>query len=52
MVGYRGQEGLMIRAVRAVFQQAADLASSRIYTIKMSYLEVPCNRAPSPIDYL
>ncbi len=40
MVGYRGQEGLMIRAVRAVFQQAADLASSRIYTIKMSYLEV------------
>ena len=40
MVGYRGQEGLMIRAVRAVFQQAAELASSRIYTIKMSYLEV------------
>jgi kinesin family protein 18/19 len=40
MVGYRGQEGLMIRAVRSVFQQAADMASSRIYTIKMSYLEV------------
>jgi kinesin family protein 18/19 len=40
MVGYRGQEGLMIRAVRSVFQQAADLAGSRIYTIKMSYLEV------------
>ncbi len=30
----------MIRAVRSVFQQATDLASSRIYTIKMSYLEV------------
>ncbi len=51
MVGYRGQEGLMIRAVRAVFQQAADLASSRIYTIKMSYLEVR-NRPPSLSDYL
>jgi kinesin family protein 18/19 len=40
MVGYRGHEGLMIRAVRAVFQQAAEMASSRTYTIKMSYLEV------------